>query len=179
MITNRKSAEPYLNGGKSRAASRHLWGCLGLISCFAIAGGCMTNPTNNQHLGYYYGSTSKPVPAGGFIEQPNTVVNLEAFEWKTGRWVTIATTRSSRSPVQWDGRTWYPWQTRAVRLDTTRFWNSYWGESKAKLRAVANGGSLFTFDNWDWTPDSTIGEVSEGVNGIEVTIYGWQFDIDP
>jgi hypothetical protein len=146
-------------------------------SCLA-ASGCMTSPTNNQHLGYYYGSTSKPVTAGGFVDKPNAVVTVEALDWRSGRWVTIATCRSSRSPYRWDGRDWYYWQAAPTRL-TARQWSSYWGEAEARLRSVSNGTSLFTFDEWNWTATSTIGDVAEGVNGQEVSIYGWQFEIDP
>ncbi len=157
---------------------RYLLPSLLIVVGFLTTGGCMTSPTNNQHLGYYYGSTSKPVTAAGFVDKPNAMVTVEALDWKSGRWVTLATCRASRSAYHWDGRDWYYWQAAPTRL-TARMWNSYWGEAEARIRSVSNGTSLFTFDEWNWTPMSDIGDVAEGVNGQEVSIFGWQFEIDP
>ena len=106
-----------------------------------------------------------------------TVV-VEAFDYSRRTWVTFATARSSNTPFYWDGRNWYYWQTQPTRFGS-RMWDGYYGESKARLRAVSSGTSLFTFNEWNWTPDSTLGDVAEGVNGQEVAIWGWQFETDP
>ncbi len=140
--------------------------------------GCMISPTDGQHQGYYYGSAYKPITAAGFLSKPNQTVQVQAYNWRSRQWTTVATTRSKASAYRWDGRDWYYWQTPSIRLYDAH-WNSYWGEADCKLRAVSEDNSLITFEDWNWSADSTIGDVAEGVNGYEVTIHGWMFETDP
>ncbi|MFO0922455.1 MAG: hypothetical protein U0905_08225 [Pirellulales bacterium] len=151
---------------------------LGLGLLLSVLTGCMIGPTDGQHLGYEYGSYIKPITAGGFLAKPNTTVLIQAYNWRLRRWDTVATTRSRSSSYHWDGRDWYYWQTTSFRLSTP-YWNSYWGEADCKLRAVSEDVNLVTFREWNWTADSTLGDVAEGVNGFEVTIHAMMFETDP
>ncbi len=153
-----------------------------VLACLTLAiasmTGCMISPTNGQHQGYNYGSYLKPLSAGGFLSKPNQTVQVQAYNWRTKQWVTVASARSRSTSYKWDGRDWYYWQTSSFRL-YDMYWNSYWGEADCKLRAVSEDNALITFDDWNWTADSTIGDLSEGVNGWEVTIHGMMFETDP
>ncbi|MGB7343756.1 MAG: hypothetical protein WBD20_06065 [Pirellulaceae bacterium] len=145
---------------------------LALIGAAVILStGCMTAPFHGQSVN----STNATIPASGFVTGPFELVQLQYFNNTTQRWNSLVTTNASgpSDSLEWSNTTWYPWKVN-FRVPQNG-WKKYKDFSyTARIRAVREGGQLYTFDEYFWNcfdPNGDLGDLwDECGHGTEVTI---------
>lgn len=157
---------------------------LSLLACLvAVAtSGCMIGPTHSDNIGNIH---NKIAPAG-FVLDGGSLIEVQAFNWRTQRWDTVATTRSRAGSNSWDGLDWHYWQAPHFQIGYD-YWADWWSDSvlsgnnggsylaKARLRALSDGAPLYTFKKWNL---GTLREMQADLNGFEITIFGDAIRID-
>ncbi len=139
--------------------------------------GCMIGPTHREHIG----NVQNKISPGGFVLDGDMLIEVQAYHFERQRWETVATTRSSKGSNAWDGYDWHYWQTPQFSLPY-EYWEQYWfgtGEGQltkfAKLRALGDGGQIFTFKEWNLGP---LSDMEADIHGTELIILGDLFYIE-
>jgi hypothetical protein len=150
-------------------------GILSLLACLLVmsASGCMIGPTHGEHIG----SIENKIRPGGFVLDGDMLIEVQAWNFEIKRWETVATTRSLKGSNAWDGYDWHYWQSPQIALDD-EYWHiaTFWVRGRegpipmyAKLRALGDGGSIYTFKEWNLGP---LSEMQQEVHGNELHIHG-------
>lgn len=123
-------------------------GVAALAATLAVLGGCVTTETvQNLHA---------PQQFTGFASAPGATVELYAFDHSANAWESqpMATVTASSSPLNYGGRTIYPWTTSATIIDGPSDWcrvspSCSPGHGTVRLQFREPGGqlgNLLTFD---------------------------------
>ena len=155
-----------------------LAGCL-----IVVSSGCMISPENDDTFVRRrgVGASDRQLSPSGFVQKGGVDVEVQAYNFRQGRWDTVATTVSQGGAMAWEGYNWHYWQTPKVRLGR-EYWRftAIWGEedladygateAEAKIRALGDGDVLYTFN--DWRIDIPLRDLIRNVNGTEARIRG-------
>ncbi len=148
-------------------------GILSLLAGLMVVSisGCMIGPTSGDHIG----NIQNRISPGGFVLDGDSLIEVQAYNFESRRWVTLATTRSSSGSIAWENIDWHYWQSPQFSLPF-EYWDVSWGNGTegyqqryARLRALGDGAELFTFKDWNLGP---LSDMQDDVNGTELILFG-------
>jgi len=143
----------------------------------------MIGPTNWEDIGW----VGNKISPAGFVLDGDMLIEVQAFNISTQQWDTVATTRSRNGSFAWDGYDWHYWQSPQIQLgyDYWSIWRLGPGDdpyeddesqnwANAKLRALADGAPIYTFDDWKLGP---LRDMVSEFHGKELYIQGYSRSI--
>ncbi len=142
-----------LNVQNSRVAVGDLARCLVIaVSCF-LASGCVYTPEEGDWVDW------DDLDFAGFAEKPGAVIQIQAYNNRDSRWVTVDSVVSSSSGTHYGDTTLYSWSNYGFDFTTVPQWQCYWstlagcsipaGFASARFRFKEVGSALsylVTFD---------------------------------